>query len=60
MRRKEVNKLEKELTDYKMQAGAEIDNLRKNLLINDSESQRAVMEYQYQCGNNNNIQVFCL
>jgi len=52
MRRSEVNRLEKELSEYKMQAEAEIDNLRKNLLINESEGQRTVMEYQRQCGNN--------
>lgn len=51
MRRNEVNRLEKELAEFKMQAGAEIDNLRKNLLINESECQRTVMEYQHQCGN---------
>jgi len=52
MRRCEVSRLEKELSAFKMQAEAEIDNLRKNLLINESESQRTVMEYQRQCGNN--------
>jgi len=50
IRRSEVNKLEKELADIKMQAGAEVDNLRKKLLIMESESQRIVMEYQQQCG----------
>lgn len=35
-----------------MQAEAEIDNLRKKLLISESEGQRTVMEYQRQCGNN--------
>jgi len=52
MRRSEVNRLEKELSEFKMQAEAEIDNLRKNLLIKESEGQRTVMEYQRQCGNN--------
>jgi len=52
MRRSEVKRLEKELSEFKMQAEAEIDNLRKNLLINESEGQRTVMEYQQQCGNN--------
>jgi len=52
MRRSEVNKLEKELTEFKMQATMEIDNLRKNLLITESENQRTVMDYQQKCGNN--------
>ncbi|XP_060862176.1 putative leucine-rich repeat-containing protein DDB_G0290503 isoform X1 [Metopolophium dirhodum] len=51
MRRSEVNRLEKELSEFKMQAEAEIDNLRKNLLINESEGQRTVVEYQRQCEN---------
>lgn len=55
MRRSEVSRLEKELDEYKMQAEADIDNLRKNLLINESESQRIIVEYQQQCGNNNVI-----
>jgi len=52
MRRGEVNRLEKELSEFKMQAEAEIDNLRKKLLITESEGQRTVLEYQHQCGNN--------
>jgi len=52
MRRSEVNKLERELTEYKMEAATEIDNLRKNLLITESESQRTIMKYQQKCGNN--------
>jgi len=52
IRRGEVNRLEKELSEFKMQAEAEIDNLRKKLLISESEGQRTVMEYQRQCGNN--------
>ncbi|XP_026817802.1 protein PFC0760c-like [Rhopalosiphum maidis] len=51
MRRGEVNRLEKELSEFKMQAEAEIDNLRKKLLINESEGQRTVLEYQHQCEN---------
>jgi len=51
MRRSEVNRLQKEFSEFKMQAEAEIDNLRKNLLINESEGQRTVVEYQRQCGN---------
>lgn len=47
-----MNRLEKELTEFKMQTSEEIDNLRKNLLISESEGQRTVMEYQQQCGNN--------
>lgn len=50
MKRNEVNRLEKELAEFKMQATAEIDNLRKTVLINESESQRTIMEYQHQCG----------
>lgn len=34
-----------------MEAEAEIDNLRKKLLINESEGQRTIIEYQRQCGN---------
>lgn len=52
MRRSEMIRLEKELSEFKMEAGAEIDNLRKNLLINESENQRTVMEYQRKCGKN--------
>lgn len=52
MRRGEVYRLEKELTEFKMQAAMDIDNLRKSLLITESESQRTVMEYQQKCGNN--------
>lgn len=51
MKRSEISRLQKELAESKMQADAEIDNLRKNLLINESEVQRTVMEYQRQCGN---------
>ncbi|KAE9538187.1 hypothetical protein AGLY_006159 [Aphis glycines] len=51
IRRGEVNRLEKELSEIKMQAEAEIDNLRKKLLISESEGQRTVMEYQRQCEN---------
>lgn len=52
IKRSEVNRLEKELNEYKMQTSEEIDNLRKNLLISESEGQRTIMEYQQQCGNN--------
>lgn len=51
MRRNEVTRLEKELSECKIQSEAEIDNLRKKLLISESENQRTVMEYQHQCGN---------
>lgn len=51
MRKTEVTRLEKELSECKMQSEAEIDNLRKKLLISESENQRTVMEYQHQCGN---------
>lgn len=51
MRRTEVSRLEKELSECKMQSQADIDNLRKKLLISESENQRTVMEYQRQCGN---------
>jgi len=59
MRRNEVNRLEKELTEFKMQATMEIDNLRKNLLITESENQRTVMDYQQKCGNNIKFLVTC-
>lgn len=52
IKRSEVNRLEKELTQFKMQTGTEIDNLRKNILIKESECQRTIMEYQQQCGKN--------
>lgn len=51
MRRNEVNRLEKTLSEFKMQSEAEIDDLRKKLLLSESEGQRTIMEYQLQCGN---------
>lgn len=51
MRRSEIKRLERVLAETKMQSEAEVDNLRKKLLINESESQRTLMEYQHQCGN---------
>ncbi|VVC33896.1 Hypothetical protein CINCED_3A019370 [Cinara cedri] len=51
IKRSEINRLEKELTEFKMHAGVEIDNLNKNLLISESEGQRKVTEYQRQCEN---------
>lgn len=51
MRRNQVSELEKKFSELKMQAKAEIDGLRNKLLITESESQRTIMEYQRQCGN---------
>lgn len=51
MRRSEIKRLERVLAETKVHAETEIDNLRKKLLINESEGQRTVTEYQHQCGN---------
>ncbi|XP_050419886.1 putative leucine-rich repeat-containing protein DDB_G0290503 [Adelges cooleyi] len=51
MRRIEIARLEKDLSEYKMQAEMEIDSLRKKLLITESESQRVILQYQHQCEN---------
>lgn len=52
IKRREINRLEKELTECKMQAETTIENLHDKLLIKESEGQRTLMEYQRQCGNN--------
>lgn len=50
MRRNEIKRLEKELTETKMQGETKIDELQEKLLVSESEYQRAVTEYQRQCG----------
>lgn len=50
MRRNEIKRLERELTDYKMQGETKIQKLQEKLLVNDSEYQRTIAEYQHQCG----------
>lgn len=50
MRRNEIKRLEKELTETKMQGETKIDKLQEKLLVTESEYQRTVAEYQRQCG----------